>query len=237
MTSSWISKGRKMDVPWSLAKGHFKNLDSPNLGDSGDWDVWYEQAWQHVGVAGLTNVEKPLDLTLVNLRIAALCWLVHDFCASVDGNEWATVPYWSDWIKELEIDPAVAALLLRSSGQSSHLLSDSSLTDPELLSDDEEGIWLWEVGGMSKRLWPQVIMNAVFQERGRITDALLAGFDGLIPLFESMITCTGECNVSLTSPERMRGYQWIENCCEVLITGEPEVNLPDTNTEGSNDSF
>lgn len=226
-----------MDVPWDQAKGHLKNLDYPSMGYNSDWEEWYEQAWQHLGVAGLTKVEKPLDLTLIKLRIAALCWLVHDFCASVEGNEWATVPYWSGWIEELEIDPAVASLLLRSSGQSSHLLSDASLTDPELLLDDEEGIWLGEVGGMSKRLWPQVIMNAVFQQRDQITDALFAGFDGLIPLFESMFACTGECNVSLTSPERLRGYQWIENCCEVLITGEPEVNLPNTNAEGSDGSL
>lgn len=223
-----------MDAPWNLAKGHLENLDSPNLGCNGDWEEWYEQAWQHLEVAGLTKVEKPLDLTVVTLRIAALCWLVHDFCASVEGNEYATVPCWSEWIKELEIDAAVAALLLASSGQSSHLLSDASLNDPELLMDDEEGIWLYEVGGMSKRLWPQVIMNAVFQQRVGITDALFVGFDGLVPLFESMFACTGECNVSLTSPERMRGYQWIENCCEVLITGKPEVNLPNTNAERSN---
>lgn len=223
-----------MDAPWNLAKGHLENLDYPNLGCNGDWEEWYEQAWQHLGVAGLTKVEKPLDLTVVTLRIAALCWLVHDFCASVEGNEDATVPCWSKWINELEIDTAVAALLLASSGQSSHLLSDASLNDPELLMDDEEGIWLYEVGGMSKRLWPQVIMNAVFQQRVGITDALFVGFDGLIPLFESMFACTGEFNVSLTSPERMRGYQWIENCCEVLITGEPEVNLPNTNAEGTN---
>ena len=104
-----------MNVPWEQAKGHLKNLDYPNIGYSGDWDEWYEQAWQHLCAAGLTKVVKPMDLTLVNLRIASLCWLVHDFCASVEGNEWATVPYWNEWIKELEIDPVVSALVLQSS--------------------------------------------------------------------------------------------------------------------------
>lgn len=226
-----------MNVPWVQAKGHLKRLDYPNIGSSGNWDEWYEQAWQHLSAAGLTEVVKPMDLTLVNLKLVALCWLVHDFCASVEGNEWATVPRWNEWITELEIDPVVSALVLQSSNRQGHLLSEKCLKDPSELMEDEGGLWLMEVGGIQSRLWPQVIMNAAFQQRERIVDALISGFNGLLPLFESIFDCTGECKVSLTSPERIRGYQWIEECCGVITTGDPEVNLPDTHAEGSNGSL
>lgn len=222
-----------MNVPWEQAKTHLENLSYPNIGYSGDWNAWYERAWPLLGIAGLTRVDKPIDLTLVNLRIAALCWLVHDFCAAVEGNEWATVPCWSEWLEALEIDPTVAALLLQSGGKSSHLLSDVSLTDDDGLSADEDGIWLSSPGGFSKSLWPQVIMNAVFQRRDEVMSALIVGFDGLIPAFESMFDCTGECRASLASPERMRGYQWIEGCSPVIITGSPEVRLPELDSQGS----
>jgi hypothetical protein len=221
-----------MHVPWEQAKSHLENLSYPNIGYRGDWDDWYERAWQLLSTAGLTKVEKPVDLTIVTLRLGAMCWLVHDFCAAVEGNEWATVPCWNEWIKELDIDPVVAALLLNVSGKSPHLLLDASLTNVELLSSDEENVWLWEVDGLSKRLWPQVVMNAVFQQRDDVMSALNVGFDGLIPLFESMFECTGECTLSHTSPERMRGYQWIEECSRVIVTGSPEVNLPDPDCEG-----
>ncbi|MCR9292936.1 MAG: hypothetical protein NXI32_09480 [bacterium] len=224
-----------MNVPWEQARGHLERLDKPCLGTSSDWNEWYEQAWRHLCAAGLTKVEKPIDLTFVNLRIAALCWLALDFCASIEGSEWASVPNWSEWITELEIDPAVAALLLQSLGHAKHLLSDASLTDSELLISDEDAIWIIEVDHFSKRLWPQVVMNAVSHERESVIDALFVGFDGLIPLFESMFACTGECNVSLTSPERMRGYQWLEECSQVIITGVPEVNFPDSDGEGRDD--
>ena len=32
-------------------------------------------------------------------------------------------------------------------------------------------------------------------------------------------------------------YQWLEECSRVLVTGEPEVNLPDSNAEGTNESL
>ena len=222
-----------MNVPWEQAKAHLKNLGYPGVGYNGDWDEWYEQSWQHLCDSGLTKVDKPIDLTLVNLRIAALCWLIHDFCASVEGNECVAVPCWSDWINELEIDPVVAALLLRSRGQALHLLSEASLTDPTPLMEHEEGIWLLEVGGIQKKLWPQVIMNAVFQQRERIFNALFVGFDGLIPLFESMFACIEECDFYFASQRQQRGYLWLEECCRVLIAGAPEVELPHNSIEGS----
>ena len=226
-----------MDVPWDQAKELIEKLDTPCIGQSDEWLEWYEQAWRHLGSPGLTKVEKPIDLTVVNLRIAALCWLSLDFCAAVEGNVWASVPYWSEWVTELEIDPVVAALLLQASGGAHHLLSDESLTDSELLESDDDAVGILEPSLFSQRLWPQVVMNAVFHERRKVTDALFAGFDGLIPLFESMFACTGECQLSQTSPERMRGYQWIEECSDVVISGDPELSLPDSNAEGPDDEL
>ncbi|HBE66559.1 MAG TPA: hypothetical protein DDW52_00285 [Planctomycetaceae bacterium] len=211
-----------MDVPWEQAKTHLSNLSDPSLGLQGDWLQWYETAWGHLGTAGLTNAVTPHDLVVVKMRIAALCWLALDFCAAIEGNEWASVPYWNEWVSELELDPVVAALMLPDG--MAHLTQDASLTDVERVCVDDENVWLID-NSIADELWPNVIMNAVFQQRDVVPDALRSGFGGLLPTFESMFACTGECQLSHTSAERMRGYQWMEECSHVLITGKPEVTL------------
>lgn len=175
-----------MEFKWEYAEPLLQKLNNPNLGSKEHWMYWFEESWAHLSKAGLTQVQSPLDDTLVRLRILALCWLTHDFCGAVEQNEWSSCPYWEDWIGWLDIDPIWALLTALDQKVVSDLVADSGLRSPESIEEEEDEGFFCDDDEINSELVPCLVMAAVFVQREKVIDALWQGFDGYPMLFGSM---------------------------------------------------
>lgn len=175
-----------MDFRWQYAQPYFAKLDSPGYGSEDQWMLWYEKAWAHLSKAGLTQVETPLDDLRVRLRIIALCWLSHDYCAAVLNDEYASCPYWEEWAGSLEIQPVWAMLTARKEQLLDAIVAESSLNSSDNIWEEEGEGFSFDDREINSDLIPRLVMAAVYVQREKVIDALLDGMGGDGPLFMSM---------------------------------------------------
>lgn len=171
-----------MEFEWTEAKPLFAKLDFPDYGSNERWMCWYEEAWSHMSGAGITQVQTPLDDTRVRLRILALCWLAHDFCAAAFSEPECSCPSWNEWIDVAEIDPwavltATDKKVLKKVVAKSRLMSSDNI--------DEEGLDL-DTQTLHDDVALRLVMAAVRAQRGTVAAALLHGLGGSSLLFASM---------------------------------------------------
>lgn len=174
-----------MEFQWKYAQPLIAKLDPPDYGSQKRWMDWYEKAWGHLSKSGLTQVEAPLDDIRVRLRILALCWLSHDYCAAVENDEWASCPYWSEWIKCLDINPIWALLTAIDQESIKNLVAESGLTSSDDIWEEEEDGIIVEDDKINRDLVPRLVMAAVHSQRRHVIGALMDGF-GRGELFVSM---------------------------------------------------
>lgn len=172
-----------MEFDWQLAEPLFAKIQPPGYGERESWMRWYREAWEHVCSQGLALVETPLDDCVIRLRIFALGWLAHDFCAAVLRDEWSTHPYWSEWIEQLEIDPTWCLLTGVDIQLLKHVVGESPLSAAAEIEDGEISIDHDEI---NEDLVPRLVMVEVYAQREKVVDALFRCFDGPGGLFTRM---------------------------------------------------
>ena len=171
-----------MEFGWTDAKLLFAKLDFPDYGSNERWMCWYEEAWSHMSKAGITQVQTPLDDTLVRLRILALCWLAHDFCAAAFSDPECSCPYWDEWINVAEIDTS-EVLTITDKKVIQKVVAESRLMSSDDI--DEEGLDV-DTKALHDDVALRLVMASVRAQRGTVAAALLHGFGGSSLLFASM---------------------------------------------------
>ena len=177
-----------MEFTWANAKKLLASLDSP-FGDSDSWNIWFEEAWEHLTNAGLTSVSTPLDLVLVRLRLMALRWLTLDFGFAVERNHWNHRPDWKSWARAIEMSPGMAIWTIASDPLSHAVIEESNACQSDLVEDEDEEIFMHEdevVEDVNLRL----MALAVFRQRDAVVDALGSGFDDLFASLYANYTST-----------------------------------------------
>ena len=175
-----------MDFQWHYAQPYFAKLDSPGYGSREQWMLWYQKAWEYLFKAGLTQVETPLDDLRVRLRVLALCWLSHDYCAAVLGDEWSSCPYWEEWATSLDVHPVWAILTVTGEKLLDAIVAESGLSSSDNIWEEDGEGFSFDDRKINQDLIPRLVMTAVYSQRKKVIDALLEGFGGDGPLFVSM---------------------------------------------------
>ena len=176
-----------MEFEWTDAKPLFAKLDFPDYGSNERWMCWYEEAWSHMCKAGITQVQTPLDDTRVRLRILALCWLAHDFCAAAFSDPGCSCPYWDEWINVVEIDPSDVLTIINEKVVERVVAKSRMITGDDI---DEEGRDV-DTQTLHEDVALRLVMAAARAQRGTVAAALLHGFGGSSLLFASMYTNCG----------------------------------------------
>jgi len=174
-----------MQLTWKHVGPLFQLFEYPVEGDRQSWESWYEEAWEHLLNAGLAKAEVPIDGTRIKLRIIALCWIAHDFCAVT--LESGTDLYWTDLGRSFEIDPVLALLVVANQQSVQETLAEADVFTMDWLSngDEEESLEVIPEE-FTDDLAGRITAYAAFRHRDEVVNALLKGFGDMSSVFASM---------------------------------------------------